>query len=183
VVGAGAFDEDGHKNYQFLGSTTVGPYPGEMQATWDVLRDEAAANYGMEEGWREETARDRMRLLAERTPAGVRNRAAVERKKARREEADIPVGGRQTATGARGEGDRREEGEAIQVCREMESSQENMDGILQAMAEAISEAEREATAATEDPQEGVQGAHDAATAGAIHETREANARQLASNFL
>ncbi len=47
VVGEGAFDEEGHMNFKFLGSTTVGPYPGEMQAAWDVLRNEAATNYGM----------------------------------------------------------------------------------------------------------------------------------------
>ena len=90
-----------------MGSTAVGPYPGEMQAAWDALRDEAAANYGMEEGWREETARDRLGPLAERTPAGVRNRGAAERKKARREDAELPVGDRQTTTGARGEEDTR----------------------------------------------------------------------------
>jgi hypothetical protein len=69
VVGGGAFDEEGHRNSQFLRSTTVGPYPWEMQASWDVLRDEAAANYGMEEGWREEEARERMGPLADQTPA------------------------------------------------------------------------------------------------------------------
>ena len=69
MVGEGAFDEEGHKNSQFLGSTTVGPYPDEIQAAWDVMRDEAAANYGMEEGWREEDARDRMGPLADRSPA------------------------------------------------------------------------------------------------------------------
>jgi hypothetical protein len=30
VVGTGAFDEEGHRNSMFLGSTTVGPYPDEM---------------------------------------------------------------------------------------------------------------------------------------------------------
>ena len=69
VVGAGAHDEEGHWNTQFLRSTTIGPYLGEMQATWDVLRDEAAANYGLEEGWREEEAKERMGPLAEQTPA------------------------------------------------------------------------------------------------------------------
>ena len=95
----------------------------------------------------------------------------------------IPVGSKQAAAGARGDGDRREEREARQEHRETESSQENMDGILQAVAEAISEAEREGADATEDPQAGIYGAQDATTAEAMHETREANARRLANNFL
>jgi hypothetical protein len=60
VVGEGAFDEEGHRNTKFLRSTTVGPYPGEMQTAWGVLRSEAAANYGPLEGFREEEARERM---------------------------------------------------------------------------------------------------------------------------
>ena len=142
VVGARAFDEEGHMNSQFLRSTTVGPYPREMQAAWDVLRDEAAANYGLGEGWREEAARERMGLLAERTPAGVRNRGAAERKRARRGEAGIPAGSKQTTAKTREEGDGREKREARQEARETGTSKENMDGILQAVAEAISEAER-----------------------------------------
>ena len=77
VVGVGAYDEEGHKNSKFLESTEVGPYPGEMQAAWDVLRSDAAANYSLEEGWREEEGRERMGPLAEQTPAGVRNRGAA----------------------------------------------------------------------------------------------------------
>ena len=97
-------------NSQFMKSTTAGPYLGEMQAAWDVMREEAAANYGMEEGGREEEARDRMGPLADRTPAGVRNRGATERKKARRVEAIVTLGSRHAADTTRGKGDRREDG-------------------------------------------------------------------------
>ena len=58
-----------------------------------------------------------------------------------------------------------------------------MDGILQAVAKALSEVGREATETQEDPQAETYGAQEASTAEAMQETREANARQLASNFL
>jgi hypothetical protein len=170
-------------NSQFLRSTTVGPYPREMQAAWDVLRDEAAANYGLGEGWREEAARERMGPLAERTPARVRNRGADERKRARRGESGIPAGSRQTSARTREEGDGREERETSQEARETGTSKENIDGILQAVAEAISEAEREVAEAKEGPQAETYGPQEASTARGIHEAREANARQLAINVL
>jgi len=58
-----------------------------------------------------------------------------------------------------------------------------MDGLLQAVAEAISRAEREVREAEEDPQAEAYGAHEASTERGIQENREANARQLASEFL
>jgi len=51
VIGEGAYDEDGRKNSMFLEATRVGPYPREMQKAWDALRDEAADNYGFQEGF------------------------------------------------------------------------------------------------------------------------------------
>ena len=57
VMGEGAFDEDGHRSTQFLRATKVGPYQGEMQKAWEKLRDEAAANFGFQEGFREGEAR------------------------------------------------------------------------------------------------------------------------------
>ena len=119
-------------------STTTGPYPGEMQALWDVLRGEAATNYNLEEGWREEEARERMGPLAEQTPAGVRNRGAAKRKRMRRVEAFVAEGSRRTTSIAREEGERREEGDARQGLRERETSSENMDELMEAVAEAIS---------------------------------------------
>jgi len=77
VVREGVFDVDGHRNTQILRATTVGPYPSEMQKASEVLRDEAAANYGFQEGFREDEARERMGPLAEPTPAGIRNRGAT----------------------------------------------------------------------------------------------------------
>ncbi len=58
-----------------------------------------------------------------------------------------------------------------------------MDWILPAVAEAISEVEREAAEAQEDPQAEAYEAHEASTTGGIHESREANAGRLASAFL
>ena len=135
-----------------------------MQAAWDVMRDEAAANYGMEEGWQEEEARDKMGPLADRTPAGVRNRGAAERKKARRVEAVVAVGIRHAADTARGEGDIREEGATRQEARETAPSHENMDELLQAVAEAISHARRETREAEEDPHLEAYGAQEDTTA-------------------
>ena len=64
-VGEGAFDEDGHKNSQFLKAKTIGPYSGEMQKAWERLRSEAATNYGFQEGFGEDEAKERMGPLAE----------------------------------------------------------------------------------------------------------------------
>jgi len=44
MMGEGAFDEDSHKNTQFLRATTIGPCLGEMQKALEVLRNEAAEN-------------------------------------------------------------------------------------------------------------------------------------------
>jgi hypothetical protein len=67
-----------------------------MQTTWDFQRNEAAANYGLSEGFREEEARERMGPLAEHTPARVRNKGATKMKKARRVEAFVAEGNMRT---------------------------------------------------------------------------------------
>jgi hypothetical protein len=82
--------------------------------------------------------------LAERTPAGERNRGAAERKTTRRVEAFVTEGNKRTANRTPGEGQRRERGDEVQGAREEVPPQENMDDLLEAVAEAISEAEREA---------------------------------------
>ncbi len=51
VIGEGAFYETGHMTTQFLRATSVEPYPREMQKAWDVLRGEAADNYGFRKGF------------------------------------------------------------------------------------------------------------------------------------
>jgi hypothetical protein len=141
----GAYDEEAHRNAKFLEATEVGPYPGEMQAAWDVLRNEAAANYGLEEGWREKEGTERMGPLAAQTPAGVRNRGATERNKARRTETEDAEGDGRPANRTVGEGERSEGGDEMKGERGDAPGQENMDELLEAMAEqAIDEAEREA---------------------------------------
>ena len=89
IIGEGAYDEDGRRNSQFLEATWVRRYPREMLKVWDVLRDEAADNYCFQEGFQEDEARERMRPLAEPTPAMVKNRGAAKGKKARRVEAFV----------------------------------------------------------------------------------------------
>jgi hypothetical protein len=149
VIGEGAYDEAGHRNTQLLEATGIGPYPKEMQKAWNELRDEAADNYGFQEGFDEEEAREKMGPLAEPTPAVIRNRGAAERKTSRR--AEIFVTKRKSteadATGA--DDRRRREGDAHQQRQqeEGEDSEEEMDVVLEAIAEAISQAEREAAAA------------------------------------
>jgi hypothetical protein len=101
-IGEGAYDEGGHRNTQFLGASGIGPYPREMQRAWDVLRDETGENYGFQEEFQEEEARERMGPMAEPTPTVIRNRGAADRKKTGRVEA---VGaGRKEETG-RGAGE------------------------------------------------------------------------------
>ena len=90
---------------------------------------------------------------------------------------------RRTIDRAREEGERREEGEARHAAWEREPSQENMVELLEAVAEDISQAEREAADAQEDPQAKAYGAQEASTSRDTQENREANARQLASEFL
>jgi len=147
VIGEGAYDEDGHKNSQFLEATGIRPYPWEMQRAWGVLRDEAGDNYGFKGGFQEEEAREKMGPLAEPTPAVIRNRGAAERKKTRRMEA-VVAGRSETAAGGAGEEDaRREEGDVHQHQGEGEASEEHMDVLMEAIAEATSHAERKAAAA------------------------------------
>ena len=158
VVGEGAFDEEGLMSTQFLRSTRVGPCPGEMQTAWDVLRSEAATNYGLLEGFREEEARERKGPLAKQTSAGVRNIGAAKMKKTRRVEAFVAEGSMRTADMAREQGERREEGDARQRQQVGEASSENMDELMEAVAEAISQAEREAAEAQDEPKADANGA-------------------------
>ncbi len=60
VIGEGAYDEDGHKNTQILEATGIGPYPREMQKAWDELKNEAGENYGLQEEFQKEEAREKM---------------------------------------------------------------------------------------------------------------------------
>ncbi len=121
-VGEGAFDQDGHMNSQFLKTKTVGPYPGEMQKAWERLRSEAAANYGFQEGFGEDEARERMEPLAEHTPTGVRNRGASQRKRIRRVEAFVTEGHRTTEDFLGEEGETREDGNARRRQGEVDAS-------------------------------------------------------------
>jgi hypothetical protein len=182
VIGEGAYDEDGHMNTQFLEATRIGPYPKEMQKAWDELSDEAADNYGFQEGLQEEEAREKTGPLAEPTPAMIRNKGSAERTKARRVEAF--VGGRsETATGAaREEGMRREEGVAQQHLEEGDASEEDMYALMEAVAEAISQTEREAATAQAEATGEVPPRREAEAALTREEEREAEARRRASNF-
>ena len=146
MIGERAYDENGHRNTQFLKATGIGPYPREMQMAWDVLRDEAGNNYGFHEGFQEEEAREKMGPLAELTPAVIRNRGAAERKKTRRVEAVVAGRSETAAGGAREQDARRGEVDVQKQQGEGEASEENMDVLMEAVAEAISQAEREAAA-------------------------------------
>ena len=59
VIGEGAYNENGDMNTKFLEATEIGPYPKEMQKAWDELREEAADNYGFQEGFSEEETREK----------------------------------------------------------------------------------------------------------------------------
>ncbi len=81
VIGAGAFDEAGHINDQFLKATEVGPYPVAIQEAWMRMRAEAVTKYGIEEDEEDGEKLARLGPLADATPAMVRNRGAEERRK------------------------------------------------------------------------------------------------------
>ncbi len=87
MIGEGAFDEACNRNTQFLQATSVGPFPKEMHKAWDVMRDEAADNYGFRDGFEEEEAAVRMGPLAAPTPAALKNKGAAKRMKSSRVEA------------------------------------------------------------------------------------------------
>ena len=138
VIGEGAFDEAGRMNTRFMEATTIGPYPREMHKAWDTLMDEAAVNYGFREGFQEDEARERMGPLAEPTPAMVRNKGATKRKRARRGEAFDAERDGTTMEATREEETRREERDTQQQQEGLDESPENMDALLEAVAEAIS---------------------------------------------
>ena len=48
VIGEGAYDNEGHRNAQFMSATNVGPYPAECTRAWKASRDAALHNLGVE---------------------------------------------------------------------------------------------------------------------------------------
>ena len=126
-----------------------------------MLREEAADNYGFQDGFQEDEAREMMGPLAEPTHVVVRNRGAAERGKARRVEAFVVERSGAAADAAREEGTRREEGEAQQKQEEVGDSPEDMDALMEAVAEAISQTEREAATAHADATRDVRGMREA----------------------
>jgi len=154
-----------------------------MQKAWDVLRDEAADNYGFQERFQEDKARERMGPLAKPTLVVFRNRGAAERKKARRVEAFVAERSRAAEDATREEGTRFKEGEAQQQQEEADDSPKNMDALMEAVAEAISQTEREAAAAQADATGDVRETQEAEAARTREAEREADARRRASNFL
>ncbi len=42
------YDDEGHKNTEFLDAKGIGPYPRELRRAWTMIREEAIANYGIE---------------------------------------------------------------------------------------------------------------------------------------
>jgi hypothetical protein len=118
-----------------------------MQKAWDELRDEAADNYGFQEGFQEEEAREKMGPLAEPTPATIRNRGAATRMKMKRVEAFVAERGKTATSAAREEDTGREEGGPQQQHEEKGATEEDMNALMEAIAEVISQTELEAAAA------------------------------------
>jgi hypothetical protein len=133
VIGERAYDEDDHKNTQFLEATGTGPFPREMQKAWGELRDEAADNYGCREGFQEEEVKDKMWPLAEPTPVVIRNKEAAERTRSRRVEAFGAERNETVARAAREGGTSRGEEDAQRQQEEGVYSEEDMDGRMEAM--------------------------------------------------
>ena len=78
-------------------------------------------------------------------------------------EAVVTEGNKMTADKTTGEMERRVESDEIQGAREREPTHENMDELLEAVAEAISEVEREAPETQEDSQAHANGEQEAPT--------------------
>jgi len=149
VIGEGVYNENGHRNTKFMEATEIGPYPKEMQKAWDELRDEAADNYGFQEGFSEEDAREKMGPLAELTPTVIRNKGAAERKTRRRVETFVTKHWT-TETDATGVEDARGGERNTQRRRQQEEgdeSEDDLDTVLEAVTEVISQTKREAAAA------------------------------------
>jgi len=102
-----------------------------------------------------------MGQLAEPTLNGIRNRGATERKKARRVEAFVAEDNRTAANISREEGQRGEEGDTRQRQEEGDASLEDWDALMEVVAEAISQTEREAAAEQEDATTDVRGMREA----------------------
>jgi len=79
VIGEGAFDKSGNTNIKFLEATTVVPYPRECHEAWDMVRNEAIANYNMASEINRDEWERRLGPLFQVTLANVKNRAVMPR--------------------------------------------------------------------------------------------------------
>ena len=136
IIGEGAYDAEGHRNERFLVAMEIGPFPREIQQAWTKMRQEAIENYGMVEGEDQEEF-SRLGPLMEPTPATVKNRGAAERKTRRRVEAYMtaPENQGQTEVTAQPIGTEQ---------RDEDQREEDMDELMEAVAKALSQAERDA---------------------------------------
>jgi hypothetical protein len=138
IIGEGAYDAEGHRNTKFLEAIEIGPFPREMEQAWARTRQKVAENYSIVEGDGQDEW-SKMGPMADPTPAIIRNRGAAERKKRRRVEAFMttPRSRRQTEQTAQPQRteqqDEREEEEDLEELRE-------------AVAQALSQAKRDAHA-------------------------------------
>jgi len=133
VIGEVAYDNEGHKNAQFLSVTNVGPYPDECTRAWKATREEALQNLGLrddpdQKGW------EKMGPLADPTPANAKNRGAADRRRRGDETRGVDEGINEAHVPPAARTERsREEAVIIKSCV--------MDEIREAVAEAIHEME------------------------------------------
>ncbi len=83
-IGRGAFDQDGHRNEQFLRAGNIGPYPEALKEAWTTLRQEAMQNYNLREGSEQEVW-GRMREGVRQQKDGTTMRNLEEREKMNKE--------------------------------------------------------------------------------------------------
>ena len=94
-------------------------------------------------------------------------------------EAFVAEGSRTVSSTSREEGERREEGDTRQREEEEEASPEDMDALMEVVAEAISQTEREAAAAQGDATTDVRGMREAEATRNKEVEREAESRRRA----
>jgi hypothetical protein len=70
-IGRGAYDQEGHKNEQFLRARNIGPFLESIGRAWTHIRTEAMQNHGLREGSEQEEWQ-RLGPLAQPTPANKR---------------------------------------------------------------------------------------------------------------
>ena len=125
----------------------MGPFPEACGRAWTHIRQEAMENYELREGSRQEEW-GKIGPLKDPTPANVKHRGATYRRVTKRdgEEQQVREEGREVQQRREAAPSRERPEEREENAWTKASEGEEMDGIRDAVAEAIHEAEEQASA-------------------------------------